>query len=110
LKAPGKHAGGLLYVRRVNSLHAKPLDRTHGRGTIPGMTTLTLTTISGPELRAWLDERGTRYIWAAEKMGITPSHLTFVMRGERVLTVANAKKLAAACMVPDSTFFAPPRQ
>ena len=60
------------------------------------MATATSSTITGATLREWLDERGIRYVWAARQMGITQSHLNFVMRGDRPLTSENARKLIDA--------------
>lgn len=61
-------------------------------------------------LRAFLDARGIRYIWAAERLGITPSHLTRLMDSERPLTAVMADRLAALFDVPASTFLPESRE
>jgi plasmid maintenance system antidote protein VapI len=56
------------------------------------------------KLRAFLDERGIRYVWVADKLGISPPHLHHIMEGARPLTEELANRLADLFDVPASTF------
>lgn len=63
------------------------------------------TTVAGPlPLRRFLDERGIRYSWVAEKLGVSPSHMTQVMDGKRPLPRKHAETLAALFNEPIATF------
>lgn len=55
-------------------------------------------------LRAFLDARMVRYSSVAERLGISTSHLSRVMDGERPLTPELAERLGALFEVPPSTF------
>lgn len=55
-------------------------------------------------LREFLDSQGRRYSWVAERIGVTPSHLTRLMDGERPVTTEVAAKLAELFSVPASSF------
>lgn len=46
------------------------------------------------KLRAFLDERGVRYSWVADQLGISRPHFHFVMDGERPMTNEMANRLA----------------
>jgi plasmid maintenance system antidote protein VapI len=56
------------------------------------------------ELREFLDDRGLRYQWVAEKLGVTPSHMTRLMDGQRPITHDLALKLSGLFDVPADTF------
>lgn len=49
-------------------------------------------------------EQGRRKIWLAERLGITPSHLSRMISGERVITRDMAGKLAELFDEPVETF------
>ncbi len=55
-------------------------------------------------LKEFLDSRGTKYSWVAEKLGLNASHFSRILDGERALTDDNAAKLADLFNVPASTF------
>ena len=55
-------------------------------------------------LREFLDERGIRYIWVAEKLEVSPGHMSRLLDGTRPVTEDNAAKLAELFNVPASTF------
>lgn len=55
-------------------------------------------------LREFLDSRGTKYSWVAERLGLNPSHFSRILDGARALTDENAAKLAELFNVPASTF------
>lgn len=57
-----------------------------------------------PGLREFFDERGIRYGWVAEKLGISPSYLTKLMNGRDALPRKHADALAALFSVPANTF------
>ena len=61
------------------------------------------TTLETP-LRRYLDSHGIRYQWMAERLGITPSHLSRLLSGERPLTIATAGRLSALFNEPAATF------
>lgn len=55
-------------------------------------------------LREFLDGRGIRYSWVAERLGCTPSHMTRLLDGTRPVTQENAFTLSQVFNVPASTF------
>ena len=55
-------------------------------------------------LREFLDSRMARYSSVAERLGVSTSHLSRVMDGERPLTPDLAERLATLFGVPASTF------
>lgn len=57
-----------------------------------------------PNLRAFLDERGVRYVWVAQKLGVSKAHLWQIMEGQRPITSERAQQLATLFDVPVSTF------
>lgn len=59
-------------------------------------------------LRVFLDERGIRYVWVAERLGISPSHLTRLMDSDRPLTASMAQRLADLFSEPITTFLSDP--
>lgn len=63
-----------------------------------------------PPLRGFLDARGIRYSWVAEKLGFTPSHMTQLMDGKRPLTRKHAETLAALFNEPITTFLPEPNE
>lgn len=76
------------------------MDTGHGTTTID----------KGTPLRRFIDARGIRYIWIAEKLGISPSHLTQIMDGKRPLVAAHAATLADLFSVPAETFAPEPNE
>ena len=61
-------------------------------------------TLRTTRLRAFLDSRGTKYSWVAERLGLNASHFSRILDGTRPLTAENATKLAELFGVPASTF------
>lgn len=55
-------------------------------------------------LREFLDERGIRYIFVADKLGVTPGHVTRLLDGTRPVTAENAQRLSEVFGVPPTTF------
>lgn len=64
------------------------------------MGTTNAATEPSRRLRALIDERGLRYTFVAAQVGITPSHLTRLMDGERPLRHPVALAMAELLGVP----------
>ena len=56
------------------------------------------------KLRAFLDERGVRYSWVADRLGVSRPHFHFVMDGARPVTEDMAVRLADLFGVDAATF------
>jgi plasmid maintenance system antidote protein VapI len=54
---------------------------------------MTTETLPKTKLRTFLDERGLRYIWVAERLGISKSHLGHIMDGRRPLNPTLAERI-----------------
>jgi len=68
------------------------------------MSTAHVSERQSPGLREFFDERGTRYQWVAQRLGISPSYLTKLMNGRDPLPRKHAERLAELFSVPVSTF------
>jgi plasmid maintenance system antidote protein VapI len=62
------------------------------------------TTMTKTKFRAFLDERGIRYSWLADQLGVSRPHLSYILDGQRPVTDAMAARLADIYGVPASTF------
>lgn len=56
-------------------------------------------------LRRIIEQQGRRHVWFAEQLGVSPSHVTRVMNGEREPGPEFRKKAAALLGVPEAELF-----
>lgn len=56
-------------------------------------------------LRRVMERQGRRHIWLAEQIGVSPSHVTRVMNGERVPGPEFRARAAEMLEVPESELF-----
>lgn len=67
-----------------------------------GMGNTAATALPHLRLKELVEERGSKRIWVAERLGITPSHLTRILSGERAITPALAQRAGRLFGVPAS--------
>jgi transcriptional regulator with XRE-family HTH domain len=58
------------------------------------------------KLRQVMEEQGRRHVWLAEQLGVSPSHVTRVMNGERTPGPAFRERAAAVLAVDEGELFA----
>lgn len=58
------------------------------------------------KLREVMERQGRRHVWLAEMVGVSPSHVTRVMNGERTPGPAFRERAAAALGIPADELFA----
>lgn len=56
------------------------------------------------KIKDTIERQGRRKTWVSEQLGITPSHLSRLILGERPITERNATKLAEILGVPVEDF------
>lgn len=66
---------------------------------------MTTNIASSTVLRQLIDERGIRYAFLADKIGVTRSHFTRLVNRERQITSAAAEALAGILGVETAAFF-----